>query len=633
MTEDYKDSVFGYITGNVPYEPVYDPTIQLEDTHILDSVEGENRIQGTRYLLKDVNGEENGLVLYVVNIEDQETGHNRAWCQIETIQGEVLKVISYFTSGAELPWIADVYVEDDGTLFICTLPESTSFPHRIMMLNNPSNKINGEYVLKIRKSYDIADYVGESAFYCDKIYKSLTEAKYILVGHERLSSGTRALYEILEATINVGSENEYNLITTSEGAIQGSPWIYDTYIKWNIDGEYRLKILVGTNETPQNYINELWKDYTASQLTHKYDISCNNTLDRRFLYSEYEQLILGLYYQSTSRKLYYSLIYSGTYVNLVDDEDLIETYSSGNIPDLQRFSHFNIKNDTIYIPITKNDSKTYMYAYKAIYYEDGSYSTYRVCNKKIYDSGYFGTQELIINNVYELYNLYTFVNIQLSSTTYMNAHLLNQYVIPYAPQKIDSNQYYPYVSILRDDDKILFARTLYNLIRQQNTITSTINVPNQMLNDDTIKKELLYSRTYNTIDDDSEEIEKNVYENLLINFNDTYTVVNNNDNQNIVNTMASVDLVKDMVINRGWEKEMLKFRIVYQDDSEAIDYLPTPTMDDDNRIAEYYLVIGSDKPINRIEFISLDETTTYLIITLNIDANKVYKISQKVRVR
>ena len=115
--------------------------------------------------------------------------------------------------------------------------------------------------------------------------------------------------------------------------------------------------------------------------------------------------------------------------------------------------------------------------------------------------------------------------------------------------------------------------------------------------------------------------------------NKVYNHTLNNDNQNIVNTMASVDLVKDMVINRGWEKEMLKFRIVYQDDSEAVDYLPTPTIDDDNRIAEYYLVIGSDKPINRIEFISLDETTTYLIITLNIDANKVYKISQKVRVR
>lgn len=632
MTEDYKDSLFGYITGDVPYEPVSDNSIQLEDTHILEVVEGENRQVNTlKYLLKDSNGNENGLMITVYNIEDQETGHNRSYWELTTISGEYIKTLNYFTSGVELPWVADILVEDDGTLFLVTYPGTTSFPNRIMMLNNISNKVNDDYVVKIRKSYNIEDYIGESAFYCDKVYKSLTEAKYILVGHERLNSGVNAKYEILEATINVGAENEYNLIDNLS-SITGSPWVYDTYIKWNIDGEYRLKILVGTNETPQPYINELIKDYTSSTLEHNFDSPCDDTLNTQFLYSEYEQLVLGVYYKSSTKELYYSLIFiNGQIADIWQDYELIDTYSSGNEPELRRFSHFNIKDDILYLPITKNDGKTYMYAYRARYYEDQSFETSNVCNKLIYNGGTYGVQEMAVSKVFELFNLYTYVDILDGGNQHSNAHILNQYVMKSGEGRIAMEQYYPYLSILRDNDKILFARTLYNLIRQQNTITSTVNVPNVMLNDSQITKEQLYTEWYNQLDDNTETIEKNIYEDLLINFNDTITVVNNNENNNVVNTEASVDLVKELIVNKDYNKIMSKFRIVYQDNTSIVDTLPTPTIED--RIATYHLVVGSTKPINRIEFISFDETTTYIIITLNVEANKVYIINQKVRVR
>lgn len=632
MTEDYKDSLFGYITGDVPYEPLTDYKIQLEDTHVLEVVEGENRQVNTkRYLLKDSNGNENGLIITVYNIEDQETGHNRSFWELETISGEFIKTLSYFTSGVELPWVDDILVEDDGTLFLATDPLSTQFPNRIMMLNNISNKVNDDYVVKIRKSYNIRDYVGESALFVDKVYKSLTEAKYIIVGHEKLSNGQRAIFEVLEATINVGSENEYNFIDNLS-AISGSPWIYDTYIKWNVDGEYKLKILVGTAETPQNYLNELIKDYTSTTLQHNFDTPCNNTTNTKFLYSNYEQLVLGVYYDTTARKLYYSLIFiNGNNASVWQEYELIDTYASGNLPELRRFSKFNIKNDTLYLPITKNDGKTYMYAYRARYYEDGSFETDNVCNKLIYNSGYYGIHEMVVNKVFELFNLYTYVDILDSGTQHSNAHILNQYVMKSGEQRIAMDQYYPYLSILRDNNKILFARTLYNLIRQQNTITSTVNVPNVMLNDSQITKEQLYTSMYNQLDDNTETIEKNIYEDLLINFNDTITVVNNNENNNVVNTSASVDLVKELIINRDYNKIMNKCRIVYQDNTSIIEDLPTPTIS--GRIATYHLVVGSTKAINRIEFISFDETTTYVIITLNVEANKVYIINQKVRVR
>ena len=632
MTGDYKDKLFQYLFGTLPYVPG-DNEIQLENTIDLYEVEGENKRVGQQYLLKDNNGVENGLILEVHNIEDPETGNNVSYLTIKDIKNGDTSYIEYTTSGVQLPQIDAMYIEDDGTIFLKTADQSTNFPYRIMMINNISNKVNNTYVFKIRKSYDIGDGFN-TAFYVQKIYKSLTEAKYLLVGYELRDSGNSKLFELLECTINVGSENEYKLSSSNKKT--GNPFLYSTYCKWNSDGEFKLKILLADSN---NYITELVKDYgdESTNLTDNFNKASSDVANRRLIYTTYDNLIMGIHYISSSRELYTNVMFiSGNNVNIYDDE-LIDTYSSSNIPDIQDFSSYNVVGDYLYMPITKNDGKTYMYIYQAES-SIGSWAVNRVCDNEITTYGNYGVHPIIVNKQYDLTNLYSFINVGSGIENFCY-HINNQFVL-YSSEMVGGLDFIqPKLGILKDNTQILFARELYNLIRQQNTLTSTINVPNQMLNDNTIKKEQLIAYNNGIIDSVDEDIVKNVYENVLINFNDTYTIINKNNNMNLINTEAAVGILKDWVNmfnldpTAGYNKIPDKFRIVYQDDTTEVGYLPTPTLDNDNRIAEYYLVISSIKPINRVEFISEDELTTFIIITLNIEANKIYKIRQRVRVR
>ena len=146
MTNDYKLKLFNYINNNYQEVAPASDYYQVEDMIQLGFDEGGLDHPNMKYLMKDSNGVENGLILYVENIEDQGTGHHRSIYELRKIDGTFIANIQYTTSGEELPETEAVYVEDDGTLFIKTATTSTTFPNRIMMLNNICNKINNNYI-------------------------------------------------------------------------------------------------------------------------------------------------------------------------------------------------------------------------------------------------------------------------------------------------------------------------------------------------------------------------------------------------------------------------------------------------------------------------------------------------------
>lgn len=636
MTEDYKLKLFNYINNN--YEEIEPASnyYQVEDTIELNFTEGGLDHPNLKYLMKDANGVENGLILYVDNIEDQETGHHRSIYELRKIDGTYIANIQYTTSGEELPETEAVYVEDDGTLFIKTATTSTTFPNRIMMLNNICNKINNNYIVKIRKSYNIQNYYGDSTLFCTNIYKSLTEAKYILVGYEKLSSDTKRRIEILECTINVGAENEYNLIDNLT-SMNGRAIIYDCFIKWNDDGEYKIKILVNTNESTKK-LREYIKNYEQTILSQNAETNLPSE-QSAFCYTTYDDALFGVFVSSNG---IYNTIYGATYTIIgttIGTSTIIglAQFPTSITPSVSNFNKLNVVDNEIYLMMT-NQNGTGLIVLNIV--KEGDY--YLLNDKAVKETTLtninYGLSEVIVNKQYALTNIYSFNNTRTSSQTpQTNTYTcLNQFVLKSGAAQ-NLNSFVPNVGILRNDSMIAFARELYNCIRQQNTITSTIDVPNLLLNDTTIVEEQLVAKANNIIDDNNMTINKNIYEELLVNFNDTYTIIDKNNNNNEINTNGSSTLAKeiiDLVNNQttSYNKVMNKYKIVYGDNTTSISTLPTPTLDTANRIAEYNFVIGTQKFINRIEFISNDETMSYLTITLNVEANKIFKIKQKVKV-
>ena len=150
------------------------------------------------------------------------------------------------------------------------------------------------------------------------------------------------------------------------------------------------------------------------------------------------------------------------------------------------------------------------------------------------------------------------------------------------------------------------------------------------MNDVTIYKQSLIGETNYVLMNNQEEITKNIYENLNINFYVTLRMINNNDSSNpIFNQVGSnrinlsVSSVKDY--NNA---KATKIRINYSDNSFKIQNINFDLV----REAYTEFILYVNKSITSIDLISNDENTIYNTIRPELEIGKYYKISQSVYV-
>lgn len=181
-----------------------------------------------------------------------------------------------------------------------------------------------------------------------------------------------------------------------------------------------------------------------------------------------------------------------------------------------------------------------------------------------------------------------------------------------------------------NNNKMIFARNLYNKVINANTTISTLNVPNINLNNIIIYNKSLIGETNYVLMNNQEEITKNIYENLNINFYVTLRMINNNNpNNQIFNQVGSnrinlsVSSVKDY--NNA---KATKIRINYSDNSFKIQNIIFDLV----REAYTEFIVYVNKNIASIDFISNDENTIYNTIRPEFEVGKYYKISQSVYV-
>ena len=616
MTNEFKNNLLNYVCDNLPSETGND-NLQIENEYQV-SISNTTNNKGIR--LKDENGNYNGLVM----VWNSEVGY-----QINDYNGNYISSISTYDSGDPIDQFDEVYVEDDGKLFAITSMSSAispTHPREIIMLNNPSyTNSQGEYYLHIRKAYNISEYLPE--YYTSwKIVKSPNESLYV-ISIQKQYIEDQVLYTdsgILTCKIQVGAENEYN---TYYGALLEysnlNPYL-DSIVKFNEDGNIYYKVLLsifGVATADNHNVYEYEKDFNDDTLSLNGTIQFSTLYGVDAIYVD-ENNIYGILRdeETAGGRNYYAKFKpkQGTF-------NTIELLSTGRLYNLDRWY---LISDLIVLPVVYDTSgHTKLYVFK----KDIKIAEYTFTTT--YDYG-DATQEIqllvpLIYNEYNLYNVIVYMG--------LNHPQLVQFV--YNINRYNGSSYTSYKSlvadsgILRDNKKIVFARDLYNQVQQQSTITSTIDIPNLMLNNEVITKEQLISMNNNIIDDNNKTIEKNIYEEILVNFNDTINIVDNNDNLGIINQSGSNQLVSAIldIDTPGYDAKPLgKYRIYHKDNSVNVVDLPTPTIT--NNIAEYQIVFGANKGINRIELISNDETLIYLTYTVDIEPNKVYKISQKVRV-
>lgn len=623
MTQDYKDNLLKYLTGNLELEngqnyPIIDSEIGTLNNNIYANIMSNlNNPYNCLILGKIYNSNYDNYLIYGFYAN---TSTSPYYGYIYLVDGDLneIQMITEFASGTKLFPITALNQGEDNNLYGLSITVNDPNPvSRVLLFNNifSSGLISGNYEAILRNSYIVPHNYSQTPYRQNRIIKSPDGAVYYII----LRDNSNFKDKVIRFTINVGTENEwleveiptYSAVrfdakldkSSGEEVLRyytlsrANPSVYYDY---EINGEV---VTLKKSITIPYSVSAVSSQVFVKDIDNIYIYALNNSSGLDYIYKVNGNGLKTIYevQEQQSETGYYLTTIAICEIN--NGVFFFENYI--DYP-LYKVSIGYIANDDSY---TKKLVGTYtrattvnpVYAYVDYYYK----SNYNLINMyaPMYDETHT-TKKVSFD-----YN-----SINYNGEGYANVNSL----VPNKARLYDNN------------NKMIFARNLYNKVINANTTISTLNVPNTNLNNIIIYNKSLIGETNYVLMNNQEEITKNIYENLNINFYVTLRMINNNDpNNQIFNQMgsnrinSSVSSVKDY--NNA---KVTKIRINYGDNSFKIQNINF----DLAREAYTEFILYVNKNITSIDFISNDENTIYNTIRPEFEVGKYYKISQSVYV-
>lgn len=672
ITDEYKNKLLQNLTKMTPV-PIYDyadfsDVVSYEKEDIieeLDTAFPNGYVQVGELQCKDSNNNPNGFsVVYgYYYTESGQTGYAYRKGYIILFDDNMNKValLTQYDSGADFAPFVILNVDEKGQLYgVDYTLRNESYKNRFIMLNNISVKIPTQnYKAVLRQSYYIVDedLAYENIHLMSYITKDINSSHYAMC---------RTVYDVLELHIEVGTSNEWNKYKADTNTFPASVLqITKPLITWNSDGDLSFNAYyLGDSDNNQN-----WGIYKATrngnQLTSSSELFNIDTIYNQHEFEEFK-LNVGNYSFSTYKSYdIYTMSENSAYVMLggtyyynsqlkadycvwkiVGNEIYVE-YDDGLEDADQRafpmFCNLEYLNGMMFIKyywqtITTgggNNYKVKVYAIGSNEPTDNEKIIAEIEPSQVDKFHVFG-----VRNVYELYTIYWLGQDYDSSLMMLNKTNLIYGAGHYNGEPgMSSLSLVPVQMRLYDDEGIIFARTLYNMTINNNIIESTIQVPNTMLNDTTIIGEQLRGYDMTEISNNSEEIEKNIYETLYVNVFNKINMINKNDPDNPISNIVGASRLANSVSTR-LEKDpdtyantkIAKVRINYKNGNSYIKDIISCNITNNISDIQFQITIVSD--ILNIEIISNDEATTYqrIVDVDDYELGKTYLISQKCHV-
>lgn len=668
MTNDYKTTLLEYLSGNLEEEtginiPQFSQPI-ITETNLYDELMTlmPKGFQQKGYLrCKDSNGDFNGkTIIYGYRFNDNNWTFENALGFIALLDEnlELLECITQFSSGTPLNKIMAMNVDETGKLYAVDIPNDHT-SGRIILLNNVSIKANSaqHYTATLRTSYFLQGNVSQDVKRIYTIIKQPNGANYLMV----LLDG-----KCTNLKINVGTTNEWtdyninNVPNENQSGIIGIQPYWDSEENLSItmlkfvymplpDYQYYCTIAKGTNDENNviqmqqlyNIVDDIfggadgvipyddipttydWRHSFASSVstlilnpTHfyisipvsKYNLDTENT----------DLIIRTIEYNNGTKTNKYDF----TYENPIDHETsdaLTELIMINN----NLFFNYNISDNTL---------STYPF-YTSYFGIMLNQNTTQYIDVGIVPSGF--TQSFHILNIINVYNLYMFNTIGYSFER--DKYVYYKDILIYNSNNYNGEAYCNtntlipnQVWLYDENDNIVFARNLYNKTIYNNITEATVEVPNTMLNDLTISTQKLIGETNYILCENTDDIEKNIYETLYINFFITLLMQNRNTLDYITNLPGSNRINNSVSETKDYENAKIgKVRINYTDGTSKTKDIISSIITNNIADIQFQLTILSD--ILNIEILSNDGLTTYQTITdfTDYDIGKTYIISQK----
>ena len=617
MTEDFKDKILKYLTGNIEIqtgdnEPQFQP-VETITNNLYQYMINEFDTGGTLpYIIDIIKGNYNDNYLCYGN------GSNFGFVIILDSNFQIIESTKQYTSGTTMNQFLKLNQAPNGTFYGI---DKSGSNYRFIMLNNMLSKTptqtNFRYVMQ--KTYNITSSY-PSNFTLVGMIKNPNGGEYLFYGYRLINGNYKPL--AIEYTVNVGMANEwvqYDYSTSDNN----SYYITGGWSSWDSEGNLNFK-LIGNINTTTNTLIYIFKISGAGIIVDQtYDTNIDTSGIGQFDSLEMKSVILSesnayvvAYVNSSNPKVYIFRINNGIY-------KLYESSTASGI--LGQFVTFGISTDYINTYIWYLlPSGSYYDFYGGLIIGDNVYRTL-ITNADVYP--------LNMQVSFNQFNLYSF-NLQSANTLYNLQFVFNQFNYNGLPYE-DINSLKPNSAILLEDSedpKIIFARNLYNLNVNGATTISTLEVPNTFLNDVSIVGKELASETNTAISSDATTITKNLYEVLDINFFNTLVMKNsNNPNNEIINNNGASRLNNSISQTTDYSNATAnKIRINYQDGTSLVQNVGTPIIT--NGVATYTISIYVPKTITNIEIISHDENTSYQTIMGTFNTGSYYTLTQDVRV-
>lgn len=637
MTEEFKEKAIKYLTGNIESETgINEPQFidggyvegNISD-YIRDYFEYQSEIMG-RVVLE--NSEY--FLTYGYYYTNQELTNILGFILISDNNNQPVQMLTEFDSGTNFRAFKRLDVDEDGYIYGIDMEWGQNIApggtaglgnYRFVMLNKIllSNALTGNFYAKLRRSYFFPSNILSSVANVFNITHQISTANYFIF----CQTTTNNNLGILSLSINVGQTNEWKMTPTN--LINSNKFVF-----FNDYRSENFKIIVsGTitnSERIDNYrevIYEFSENPAITLLTtiNSPDFSTRDYYLVSMTRTNYQNTYL-IYCETTSTDSYY--FYK------VD-------YSNNTLEEIEKFT-IPAGYDSAFF--RKEGTLPFFMLYWRVE-EAGAYIIKRYIGLIIEKSVYYLALDDIpfenfssiftINKNYNLYQIYTEANNNQSQKTQLIYNETNYNGTPYeAPSCLNPNS-----AILYDNnDKIIFARNLYNKTILGATTTSTVQIPNTMLNDVTISENDLISETNLPLTKDTTDITKNIYETVNVNFVNSLSIRNDNNPENtILNPIGAARLNVSISSSIDYENaQATKVKVNYTDGTNMIITLnPSVQITSlTDTIYQYNFVLYVSKEINNLQIISNDELTIYQTIdTLNLEVGKTYNILQKVEIQ
>lgn len=632
MTNDYKEKLLKWISGNYTIQSgsnVPQFTTPLSRTNNFATLFSAQFPNGyfLSTVLQGYNTDNNGvgytLIAGSYYIDDTATTM-RGFVTILDNDFDIVQTITRYSSGTYLGVYETLNVGDDGNFFGI---ENNSGVLRFTMLNNIITKLptETEYKIVLRQSYNVPNTSKLYTATANGIIKAPGMAKYCVYGSYFENPSQKPL--VTEIKVNVGSSNTWTDYTYS-GAVEF--YASDCLPSWNTSGDLSFK-MVGIENIGSglnDYAFCMYSTTGSTSLTRQQigsGLGVGNTLDMKILTATD---IYACFQENTeTNENYY--IYK---VNMSNYS--LQTFYTKTTPVVQEENRSGIG-------ITKNGQELF---YRIEANKDTTPTKYLHYYGKIigttayeYYLGEFDPYLTTLFSVQKQFNLYDYY-MQVENVVYDMKQVYNSLNYNGLPYQALNSMVPNSVNIYDPNGVVIFARNLYNRIVNNNTTISTVEVPNDFMNDVTIKLKELISETNNIMVSDSMEIVKNVYEELLINFVNSIIVKNSNNINNVIINNTASNRINNSVSNPSVldynNSKIGKYKINYENGTSVINPIDTNliyTGISTNYIISIYVPL--EYGITSVELLSADETTIYQTIDCsNLENNKYYTINQKVEV-